>query len=125
MGEASTKLRDACLRPVAIIALGVILQSCDAGPQGSLAQPEKFAEVYVALLIASAGDTLLPAQSDSIFAAHGCNRVQFEAAVKHYSTKAERWQPVFAAVVERLKTELEAENKNALQDSSSSVPSQP
>ena len=91
------------LCPFIFVSLGIgvtiALFGCQHIEGNPLAEPEKFAEVYVDLLVASAEDTLPPASVDSILAVHGFERKQFEDAVQHYGEQPEKWQEVFQKVV--------------------------
>jgi len=102
---------------VILIFITLISAGCEVEPDDSLRHPEQFARVYVDLLVAAAGDTLAPAQADSILNAHGYERRQFEAAVEYFSARAERWEPVINEVVNLLEAEVAAESTATFHDS--------
>ncbi len=72
---------------------------------------EKFSEVYVALLQATPGDSLPPAQADSVFQARGVAAATFRKASQYYSAQPERWSEVLKLVVARLDSAAAAETK--------------
>jgi hypothetical protein len=89
------------------------LAGCAQKPSNPLLEPERFAEVYAQVLIATqmnvdstsleAGSTTTkPAPADSALKALGVERRQFEAAVKYFGEHPKHWQEVYANVVKIL-----------------------
>ncbi|MDZ7289084.1 MAG: DUF4296 domain-containing protein [candidate division KSB1 bacterium] len=106
----------------AFILLSALL-GCDSKPSNPLQKPERFAEVYAKVLIATevdADSTLSNsdhaaarfARADSSLRALGYNRQQFESAVKYFGEHPERWQKVYSQVVKILEEQTNvAEDK--------------
>lgn len=91
----------------------LMICACDNEWQKPPLEAEKFAQVYVGLLQATAGDTLAPACADSVFLARRVAREDFEAAARYYSEHAERWTEVLKLVVALLDTQATRKIKPA------------
>ena len=88
--------------------LGMLVSwACETKSPNPLMDPEKFADLYVDLLIAGAQDSLSQAQRDSIITARGYRVGQVDSAVSYLNEEAERWEAVMDSVVKRLERELE------------------
>jgi hypothetical protein len=91
----------------------LVLSACVAETAAPLQDPARFAAIYAQILIANEVDmpSHVPqlddqnakmARADSVLGAHGFDRQQFEAAIKHFSKHPERWQKVYKHVTELL-----------------------
>jgi len=105
---------------VPIIVLGFLVLVCDTQKSNPLKQPEKFAEVYLALLRYEARDSLTEARMDSIIASHGMERKQFDKAVQHFVEHPEKWQEVVSIALGKLEEEQGGRKTMMEEDSLSS-----
>ncbi|MCI0699214.1 DUF4296 domain-containing protein [candidate division KSB1 bacterium] len=91
----------------------LLLLGCASKASNPLQEPERFAEIYTKVLLANEveADFTRPqandvstraARADSVLRALGVNRRQFEAAVKYFGERPERWQEVYTHVVKIL-----------------------
>ncbi len=80
----------------------IILASCVLKPSNPLTEPKKFAEIYTALQIAAARDSMVVTRIDSILQQHGFSRLEFDEAVAYYNAHAEAWAKVLHHAVARL-----------------------
>ncbi|RIK69995.1 hypothetical protein DCC62_23320 [candidate division KSB1 bacterium] len=85
--------------------LALLLLGCETKPQNPLTQPEKFAEVYVALLKATQLDSLPAAGLDSLLQSRGYQHHQIQEAARYYREHAEQWQDVLNLTVQQLERE--------------------
>lgn len=95
---------------------------CGAKSSNPLNDPKKFAEVYTALQIAAAQDSMNAQRADGILRQHGYSRKQFEEAVAHYNAHAEEWAKVLQHTVARLDSVVQAEARSDSATSKSFTP---
>lgn len=93
-------------KPGARFLLALMLLGCETKPQNPLTEPEKFAEVYVALLKATQLDSLPPAGLDSLLQSRGYQQHQIQEAAHYYREHAEKWQDVLNLAVQQLEREV-------------------
>jgi hypothetical protein len=97
----------------------LLLPACATKTSAPLQNPRRFAEVYAKILIANEMNSapnlsrlddnkLKLARTDSVLRALGFDRQQFEAAIKYFSEKPERWQKVYTHAVKILERETAA-----------------
>ncbi|NUO83574.1 hypothetical protein HUU05_26160 [candidate division KSB1 bacterium] len=84
------------------LLLLVLFTSCVLKPSNPLTEPEKFAEIYTALQIAAAQDSMAVTRIDSILQQRGFSRLEFDEAVAYYNAHAEAWAKVLHHAVARL-----------------------
>lgn len=116
---------DYALRPLSLRLFSLLIISilgCALQPGNPLNDPSKFAEVYTALQIAAAQDSMNVQRADVILRQHGYSRRQFEEAVAHYNAHAEEWAKVLQHVVARLDSVVQAEAKSDSVASRNSTP---
>ncbi|MCG3121305.1 MAG: hypothetical protein ALAOOOJD_04344 [bacterium] len=101
----------------AFSVLGLLLYlACASKPDAPLHNPQRFAEVYAQILLASQmnGNPPLPpqdestvklARADSVLHALGVERRQFEAAIEHFRQHPELWQKVYTHIVKIIETQ--------------------
>jgi hypothetical protein len=94
--------------------------ACASKKPNPLQKPERFAEVYAKVLIATEvdGNSNLPhsgeaavrsARADSILRSLGVDRQQFEAAAKYFGDHPALWKEVYTQVVKILEERTIAE----------------
>lgn len=93
-------------KPGRRLLLALLLLGCETKPQNPLTQPEKFAEVYVALLKATQLDSLPTVALDSLLQARGYQQHQIQEAARYYREHAEQWQEVLNLTVQQLEREV-------------------
>ncbi len=86
--------------------LALLLLGCETKPQNPLTQPEKFAEIYVALLKAAQLDSMPPVALDSLLQVRGYEQQQLQEAARYYREHAELWQDVLELAVQQLEREV-------------------
>lgn len=109
-------------RFVVMLLLALLLLGCETKPQNPLAEPENFAEVYVALLTATQLDSLPPAAMDSLLQSFGYEQHQLQEATRYYREHTELWQEVLNRAVERLEQEVKPPATDSLQTAISKEP---
>lgn len=97
------------LRYVVMCSVLMIMVGCELKAGNPLNDPKKFAEVYTALQIAAAQDSMNVQRADIILRQHGYSRRQFEEAVAHYNSHAEEWAKVLQHSVAKLDSAVQAE----------------
>jgi hypothetical protein len=101
--------------------LALPLLGCASKASNPLQEPERFAEIYVKVLLANevevdfgspqANDAnARSARADSVLRALGVDRQQFEAAAKYFGERPERWQEVYTQVVKLLEAHMKPDS---------------
>lgn len=107
---------------VLVMTCVILLPGCKPQTTPPLQQPERFAQVYVKVLLATEvnGDSLLSkpgpiaatsVAADSVLRSLGFERRQFEAAVTYFSQNPQKWQEVYTNVVKILEENLKQESQ--------------
>ena len=100
----------------------ILLVGCKPKTTPPLQQPERFAQVYVKVLLAIEvdGDSLLSkpepiaatsVAADSVLRSLGFERQEFDAAAAYFSENPQKWQEVYANVVKILEENLKQESQ--------------
>jgi hypothetical protein len=97
----------------------LLLSACTSKESNPLQKPERFAEVYAKVLIATevegnsnlntADAAMRSARADSILSSLGVDRQQFAAAVKYFGEHPALWKEVYTQVVKILEEQTMTE----------------
>ena len=105
-----------------IVLVGGLASGCAKKPAAPMS-PERFAELYTAVLMATVEASEDSAAADSVaimqqvLAEHGVTQREFDEAVAYFQSQPQLWREVFEAVVARLK-EIKSERASSARPSS-------
>jgi hypothetical protein len=104
------------LRDALLVILGLAVISCSNRLEGEqVLTPEKFEEVYVALLEQAVSGKNAPADSaktfdrDAILNTYGTSKKQYQLTVATYNQEYTKWREFFNEVTKRLDQNLKQE----------------